>query len=444
MNFNEFKKELFDCANKLGCSAAEVYFEEGDAFSVNILEQEIDRYTAAVKYGLNLRVKYQGKDGYAYTEVFEDAEALVKRAIDNAKSIESEDEHPMQGKCEYEEVGTMLDPFKNATEQDKIQFVKDLETKAKEKDERVLRTPYCMLETSKLAIHISNTLGLDVKEEVSVSVVLLDVVMQQGDETKEAYAFEVGEYAGNADMVVDSAVSLCADKFNAAPVKSGDYRILMSARTMSEMLQVFWRQFSADLAQKGMTLMANKEGTQVANEIVNIIDDPKHKVYPRAFDGEGVPTKTKHLIENGVLKTLLHNLKTAKKANIESTGNAGRASAAGAITIMPTNMYLQAGTKSYDEMVQSLGNGLIITELEGTHSGANDVSGEFSFGAKGLLVENGKTVRAVDQITVAGSFYEMLMDIEELGGDMRFCAADGSSFFGAPSTIIKKLKVAGS
>ena len=79
--------------------------------------------------------------------MFEDAEALVKRAIDNAKSIESEDEHPMQGKCEYEEVGTMLDPFKNATEQDKIQFVKDLETR-QERMKSVLLLTACLKQAS--------------------------------------------------------------------------------------------------------------------------------------------------------------------------------------------------------------------------------------------------------------------------------------------------------
>lgn len=443
MNFNEFKKELFDCANALGCSAAEVYFEEGTSFNVNILEQEIDRYTAAVSSGLNLRVKYQGKDGYAYTEVFEDAELLVKHAIDNAKAIENEDEHPMQGKCVYEDVGSIKDPFENTSEQEKIKFVIDLEKAAKAKDERVLRTSYCMVDSSSSTVHISNTLGLDAKETAHVSASILGVIMKQGEETKDAFAIEVGEKAADTDYLVDKAVRECLEKFNASPVKSGEYKVLFRNSVMAEMLETFWGQFSADAAQKGLTLMANKEGTKVASDIVNLIDDPKHKMFPRAFDGEGTPSVTKHIIENGVLKTLLHNLKTAKKANVASTSNAGRAGTAGAINVSPTNFYLQAGTKSYDEMIKTLNNGLIITSLEGTMSGANDISGEFSFGAKGLLVENGSVVKSVDQITVAGSFYELLQDIEEIGSDFEFSSSGDGGIFGAASVIIKKLMVAG-
>ncbi|NLB61473.1 MAG: TldD/PmbA family protein [Clostridiales bacterium] len=443
MNFIEFRKELFDCANALGCSAAEVYFEEGTNFNVNVLGQEIDRYTAAVKFGLNLRVKYQGKDGYAYTEVFEDAQTLVKHAIDNAKAIENEDEHPMQGKCKDEDVGSMVDPFSNASEQEKIKFAYDLEQAVKAKDERVLRTSYCMIDSGSSTVHISNTMGLDAKETTSISAAILGVIMQQGVETKEAFAIEVGEKAGDTEFLVDKAVHECLEKFNATPVKSGEYKVLFRNSVMAEMLETFWGQFSADAAQKGLTLMANKEGTKVASDIVNLIDDPKHKIFPRAFDGEGTPSVTKHIIENGVLKTLMHNLKTAKKANVESTSNAGRAGTAGAINVSPTNMYLQSGVKSYDDMVKTLKNGIIITALEGTLSGANDISGEFSFGAKGLLVENGNIVKSVDQITVAGSFYELLQDIEEIGSDFRFSTGGEGGLFGAASVIIKKLMVAG-
>lgn len=443
MNLQDFRKELFDCALAMGCSAAEVYFEEGTNFNVNVLEQEIDRYTAAVKYGLNLRVKYQGKDGYAYTEVLEDASALVKHAIDNAKAIENEDEHPMQGKCEYQDVGKMVDPFENTSEQEKIKFAYNLENAAKSKDERVLRTNYCMVDSGTSTVHISNTLGLDAKETTSISAAILGVIMQQGEETKEAFAIEVGEKAADTNFLVDKAVSECLEKFNATPVKSGEYKIMMRNSVMAEMLETFWGQFSADRAQKGLSLMANKEGTKVASDIVNLIDDPKHKVLPRAFDGEGTPSVTKHIIENGVLKTLMHNLKTAKKANVDSTSNAGRAGTAGAINVSPTNLYLLSGTKNYDEMVKTLENGLIITALEGTLSGANDISGEFSFGAKGLLVENGKVVKSVDQITVAGSFYELLQDIEEIGSDFKFSSSGDGGLFGAASVIIKKLMVAG-
>jgi PmbA protein len=94
-------------------------------------------------------------------------------------------------------------------------------------------------------------------------------------------------------------------------------------------------------------------------------------------------------------------------------------------------------------MLQFLGDGLLITELQGMHSGANEVSGDFSLGAKGFLVKAGKLVKPVDQITVAGNFYKLLEDIEEIGSDLKFEPPSSAGCFGSPTIVIKGLSVAG-
>ena len=101
MEFNQFKEKAFEAALKNGCDAAELYFVEGDSFSAMVLEQELDSYSVSRERGLNLRVQLAGKNGYAYTESLDAPETLVLRAMDNARAIENEDDHPMQGKCEY-------------------------------------------------------------------------------------------------------------------------------------------------------------------------------------------------------------------------------------------------------------------------------------------------------------------------------------------------------
>ena len=95
MDRKEFRTELFRIAKELGCDAAETYYEESESFSVSVLNAELERYKVAKECGMNLRVNFQGKDGYAYTESFEQPEVLVRRAIDNARVIESSDVHPM-------------------------------------------------------------------------------------------------------------------------------------------------------------------------------------------------------------------------------------------------------------------------------------------------------------------------------------------------------------
>lgn len=101
MDFDQFKEKAFAAALAEGCDAAELYFLEENSFSATVLEQELDAYSVSQTRGLNLRVQLAGKNGYAYTESLDTPENLALRAMDNARAIENEDDHPMQGKCEY-------------------------------------------------------------------------------------------------------------------------------------------------------------------------------------------------------------------------------------------------------------------------------------------------------------------------------------------------------
>ncbi|HHY15595.1 MAG TPA: TldD/PmbA family protein, partial [Firmicutes bacterium] len=162
------------------------------------------------------------------------------------------------------------------------------------------------------------------------------------------------------------------------------------------------------------------------------------------FDAEGVPTRTKNVLEAGQLKTYLHNLKTAQKDGVQSTGNAARASFKSPVGISPSNFYIKPGDADYQELITELGDGLIIISVQGAHSGANPVSGDFSLGAYGYLVENGKIIRPVDQITIAGNFFDLLEDVEIVGSDLEFGSPGMGGNVGAPSLIVEKLAVAGS
>ena len=210
----------------------------------------------------------------------------------------------------------------------------------------------------------------------------------------------------------------------------------------ADLLAAFVPMFSAAEAQRGLSLLEGKEGEKIASELINIVDNPFYPGYECPFDDEGVPSVTKSVVEKGVLKTLLHNLKTAKKAGVDSTSNAGRASAASPIDVAPSVFYVEPGETSYDELLKRLDNGLIITTLSGLHSGVNEVSGEFSLLAGGLLVENGEVVRSVDQITVGGSFFEFLNGVEVIGSDLWMSPPIGP-VIGAPSILVSEIQVAG-
>ena len=140
-----------------------------------------------------------------------------------------------------------------------------------------------------------------------------------------------------------------------------------------------------------------------------------------------------------MFQTFLHNLKTAHKDGVESTGNASKAGYASAVHVAPSNLYLVAGKKSFDELLASIGSGLVITEVSGLHAGANPVSGDFSLLSKGYTFVDGKREKAVEQITVAGNFYELLRNIRELANDLVFPLGG----IGCPSVDAGELAISG-
>lgn len=171
------------------------------------------------------------------------------------------------------------------------------------------------------------------------------------------------------------------------------------------------------------------------------MDDPllKGGLATCPFDDEGVASRTKAVIENGKLTTLLHNLKTARKAGVQSTGNASKAGYTAPIEVSPSNFFFKPGEKTLDEMMADIGNGLVITEVSGLHAGANVVSGDFSLLAQGYTVVDGKKGAPVERVTVAGNFFDLLKNIRAVGSDLIF----PGSPFGSPSVDIGEITVAG-
>ncbi|MBQ3552149.1 MAG: TldD/PmbA family protein [Clostridia bacterium] len=441
MNIAEFKDRAFSEAIKKGCAAAEIYFSEGDSFNVDVLEGDLNEYQVSKQFGVNLRVKLNGKDGYAYTETLDNPEALVLKAMDNAIVIETVDEHPMQGESEYVEVKREKSPLDSMSEKEKIDFCLEVERRIKATDSRVARVDGCavMSETGRTCIY--NTLGLSAEETYNVALSYVVPIMVQDGEHKMGMAFRSGKKALDMDEMIAEAIEETAIQFNASSVPVGKYDIILRNTTAASLLSAFSSMFSAEQAQKGLSLLANKEGTVIANELITIVDNPFHEEAPRAFDGEGVPSVITTVVENGELKTLLHNLKTAKKAGVQSTSNAGR-SLTSPIGVSPSVFYIEPREIDYSDLLKKLNNGLVITSLAGLHSGVNPISGEFSLLASGLLIENGEVVRSVDQITLSGSFIELLSNVNAIGSDLKFDLSFGS-IFGSPSLLIGSMQISG-
>lgn len=440
MHYEAFRDALLALAKAHGAEA-ETYYVEDDSFEVCIENREVDTYSVAHGRGLELRVQKDGHDGYAYTELFEEPETLVLRALANASVISVSDTHPMNGPQVYPYIPEQNDSVLGLSAEKIIELARVMEQAVLAADPRVKRVSFNTLHTGCGTVRIANTLGLRAERMETRSFCRVFPILESGGESHDDTAYRINEETADVAGCAREAVHRAACQFGGEPVASGKYRVLFTGEAMSELLSAFSPMFSADSVQSGLSVLAGKEGQPVCGKNITIIDDPFYPRYPRAFDAEGTPSAVTQVIEAGVVSSFLHNLKTAKKAGNASTSNASRVSAAATVGIAPSQLYIVPGNKTCDDLVTALGNGLIIRSQTGLHAGVNPVTGEFSLLSKGAFVENGKIVRAVERIIVSGNFLGMLSDVMAIGDKLKF--AQVSSVCGAPDLLVGALTVAG-
>ena len=442
-----FMEKLLKAALDAGIEAAEVYASSKDSFRAMSHNGEVDNYSVASRSGLSLRGLYKGKMGYASTEA-DDEEAigqLVRGVLESAELTEDDAVQEIyKGDAEYPEIDNYAPALDQVSEEDKLRLLLDMEKNALNcGDGRIKQVNYNMVSTVSGSSAIANTYGLNLSQRDNLIVAYMSVVAKEGERVSTGAGFGFGrDFAAlDAGKIAKEAVEEALFYLNAAPVPSGSYRVIIDRRCMPDLLSTFSGVFSADAAQKGMSLLAGREGEMIAAPCVTLMDDPHMKdgLASSGFDAEGVATRVKPVIENGRLTTLLHNLKTARKAGVRSTGNASRGGYASPIGVSPSNFYFKPGEKTLNELMADMGDGLVITDVSGLHAGANPVSGDFSLLAKGYTVENGRKGRAVEQITVAGNFYTMLKNIRAVGCDLEFVGSP----VGSPSVDAGEMNVAG-
>jgi PmbA protein len=184
------------------------------------------------------------------------------------------------------------------------------------------------------------------------------------------------------------------------------------------------------------TFLAGKLGEKVAGDGINVIDDGTIPGLfgSQPFDDEGIPTRRTTVIENGVLKSYLLNTYSARKLGLKSTGNASRG-ITGNAGVGHGNFYLEAGTRTPEELIASIPNGFYVTELIG--SGVNIATGDYSRGAAGLWIRNGELTFAVSEVTIAGTLQQMLMTME-VANDLEFRGS-----VAAPTLYLPEMTVGG-
>ena len=447
MNFNEFKELVIAQCQALGVAEYELYYQAGASTSVDTFQHSINEFTSSYSGGLCFRCIVNGKMGYASTENLsaQQAKSVVAKAVDNAINLEAEEAVFLgEGGQEYEP----MDDKSYALPSTEELIAKVLDTTEKLYAADPMAVDGCqtqgIIETSEVAIY--NSKGLDLHHSNKASGLIAVGVVSNGKEMSNDYQIKLGKLdLIDTDELVKKAIGGAKEKLGGEVAPTGQYPVIFSTEAMCSLLGVYSGIFNSESAQKGLSKLAGREGEVIAAPCVTLIDDPFHcdNPEPRNFDAEGSPTHKKAVIENGVLNTLLYNLKTAAVAGKKTTGNASKGSYDSPVGIRPFTMYLQGGSMTEDELLAKAGNGVYITSLGGLHAGADAISGDFSLQSSGYMIENGVKTRYVKSFTVAGNFYELLKNIVALADNCRLPRAMGSTAFGAPSVLVDGLSVAG-
>ena len=443
MDFKTFKNAVFQAAEKKGLTEYEVYYQGCSATVASAYKQEINDFSAATDGGLCFRCIYGGKMGYASTEAFEDAEGLVARAVDNAAVLEAEEQVFLaQGGQNYRKWAGKN--YKLPTTQRLLDMI--LQTQGALYAEGAVDGTTVRGVSEENVIEIYNSKGLEVRTKVDICALILSAVVEGDGEKASEYKIHLDDpdkmdSLALAKEVVDTA----REKLGGKVPQTGAMPVVFAPKAMADLLSVYSSIFFAGLAQKGLSKLADCEGTVIAAPCVTLVDDPFHpdSPIPMAFDGEGSPTGTKKVIENGVLQTLLYNLKTANVAGKKTTGNASKASYDSAVGTRAYSMYIDGGALTEEELLREAVNGIYITNLMGLHAGANAVTGDFSLQSAGFLIENGRKTDFVKGFTVAGNFYQLLKDVRAVADNACLPQAIGMTAYGAPSTLVDGLTVAG-
>lgn len=449
MDIKALTEKIFQKGKEQGIGDMEVYYSAGSSLSLKVFQKELDGYSLSESEGLSLRGVYKGKMGYSYTERVDESsiDLLIKNVQENAIIIDSDDdEFIYEGSKEYKEVNTFNPGLEKISESEKIHFVKLLEEEAFKADKRITSVEGCVYGDGYGETVLSNTKGLYLHDKGNIAYTYVVVVAKEGDDIKTGMAYRTGNdfTRFNASEIAREAAGEALSLLGAKSVKSGDYPIVIRNNAAADLLEAFTGIFSAENVQKNLSLLKGKLGQQIGSEKFTLIDDPfmQEGLASKSFDGEGAACRYKKVIDKGILKTYFHNLKTSKKDGIETTGNASKGSYKASVGISPSNFYVEKGSKTLDEIISGMKSGIMITELQGLHSGLNSISGDFSLAALGYEIKEGKIAGPVEQITVAGNYFEMLKNIEEVGSDLKF-GLPGEAYIGSPSLKIKKLAIAG-
>jgi PmbA protein len=443
MDYKGLAEQLIQTCLKKGADGAEVFIESGRELSIEVRNGEIETVQQADSQGIGFRIFAKGKMAFASCNDFTDAAtgSTIDSAIRFAQQTTADPNNILPDEKGITAVEGLYDArIGKIPMETKIELAKGVEKLAM-KDSRITKSGGSGYTESEGEIFIANTNGLSKTYKASSCSVGVSVVAEKGNQ--KSSGSESCSRRFYADLkppeeIAAKAAREAYDLLDPRMVKTQRASVIFDPDVAGAILGGILAAVNGERVLQGTSFLGARLNQKIASSLVTIVDDgtrPKGMA-TRPFDGEGVPTQKRTIIDQGALKGFMYNTIIARRAGVKSTGNAARGGFTSVPGIGAHNFYLAPGSSARTEIISATAKGLFLVEVTGY--GINPVTGDFSGGASGFWIEAGKIAFPVKGLTIAGSAEEMLNGIDMVGNDL-----DMNRGMTAPTFRIRELQIGG-
>ncbi len=442
----ELIQKLVADAQKAGADQVDAYYEWGREVEITALDGAVENLKQAVSKGVGLRIIKDHRLGFGFTSDLspDSLKKLGEQARAIAQATAADENNGLPAKELLMPIGKQSDIFdpriEALTNDDLLKTALTVEKIARTTHPKVKKVGEAGSGSYVSRVALVNSEGFVGHYQKTYAWLYADVVGEEGEEKQSAWWMDYSTHLSeltDPETIARTAVQRAVRMLGARQIASAELPVIFEPGLTKAFIRGIIGAINGDMIYKKSSFLLDQLGEAIASKNITIIDDGTldRRTASRPFDGEGLTTAPRSIVENGVLKRYLYDTYTANKAGAQPTGTAAR-DYASLPTIGSTNIYLKAGTTPPAELVKGIQQGILITDMMG--QGVNTVNGEYSRGASGLFIENGEIAYPVQEITVAGNMLDMLRNVDLVADDM-----DWRGSTGAPSIRFSRLTVSG-
>jgi PmbA protein len=448
VSLEDVARRAVEAATGAGASDAEAWAEEAVSRRIRVYDGEVESLSDAGGRGVGVRAFVDGRSGYAYgTDLSDAGIADVAGAARAAAEVADPDEHDGLP----DDFGaTAVEGLASASLGDwsterKVDLALEVERAARSRP-GVTQVENAVYSDAEGSVALANSRGFSAGYEATQTWAYASAFAGEGADLMTGLGVQLGRDPDELDaegIGVEAAERALA-LVGARQPESRRCPVVLDAFVAASFIGFIGSMLSADAVQRGRSLFAGREGDEIADGALALVDDATDPGGPSSapFDGEGSPSRRTPLIGGGRLLSFLFDTRTARKAGRASTGNASRGSYRSPPSVGTTNLVLEPGEEELEGLFRAAGDGLFVTDVAGLHSGVNPVSGMFSVGATGRLIQGGEAGAPVRELTIASDLVSMLKAVQKVGSQARWVPFGGS--VKAPPILVAEMAISGS